>query len=117
MDTAANNLIFEINTTNVLYRNVALQRIPHVSCRVDGANVSNRGGQVVPTAEVGQIGRTILTISPPHPALGLFNPQVTLNSNWGYIYVDTPTTGWSLSVWTANSSLSFETLSFFLLIF
>ena len=108
-------------TVNVPYSltigGIAAQRIPYVSCRVDGANVNNRGGQVVPTADASQTGRTILTISPPHPALGLFNPQVTLISNWGYIYVDTPTTGGGLSVWTANSSLSFETLSFFLLIF
>ena len=50
---------------------IAAQRIPHVSCRVDGTNVNNRGGQVVPTAEVPQTGRTVLTISPPHPAGGL----------------------------------------------
>ena len=96
---------------------IAAQRIPYVSCRVDGSNVNNRGGQVAPTADASQTGRTILTISPPHPAGGLFNPQVKLISNWGYIYVDSPFTGGSLSVWTANSSLSFATLSFFLLIF
>ena len=96
---------------------IAAQRIPYVSCRVDGTNVNNRGGQVVPTADVSQTGRTILTISPPHPASGLFNPQVTLISNWGYIWVDSPFTSGTLTVWTANSSLSFVTLSFFLLIF
>ena len=114
---SSNVLLSEITPDNILYKNVALQRIPYVSCRVDGSNVNNRGGQVAPTADASQTGRTILTISPPHPSGGLFNPQVTLISNWGYIYVDSPFTGGSLSVWTANSSLSFETLSFFLLIF
>ena len=117
------NLCLSIPPTgvvNILYSltvgGVAAQRIPYVSCRVDGGNVNNRGGQVVPTADASQTGRTILTMSPPHPAGGLFYPQVTLISNWCYIYVDSPFTDGSLSVWTANSSLSFRTLSFLLIL-
>ena len=72
---------------------IAAQRIPYVSCRVDGTNVNNRGGQVVPTADASQTGRTILTISPPHPAGGLFNPQATLISKATSTWIVLPQAG------------------------
>ena len=95
---------------------VALQRIPYVSCRVDGPNVSNRGGQVVPSSSVGASGQYDLTITPPHPAGANLVPQVTLIGEHGYVLVNPSGTGQSLQIKIANVALAPSTLSFFLTI-
>ena len=44
------------------------------------------------------------------------NPQVSLISNWGDIYVDPPTDGVTLNVGTRNAAGTAENLNFYLLI-
>jgi hypothetical protein len=44
------------------------------------------------------------------------NPQVSLISNWGDIYVDPPTDGGNVSVGTRNVAGTAENLDFYLLI-
>jgi hypothetical protein len=94
---------------------VAVQRIPYVSCRVDGSVVNNRGGQITPSSSQ-NAGVVVLTLNPPHPAGANFVPQVTLISEHGYVYVDPPASGSSLTVTIANVALAPSTLSFFLTI-
>ena len=94
---------------------VAVQRVPYVSCRVDGSVVTNRGGQIIPPSSQ-NAGVVQLTLNPPHPAGVNFVPQVTLISEHGYVYVDPPASGGSLTVVIANVALSPSTLSFFLTI-
>ena len=108
--------LFEINTGNVFYKSVALQRIPYVSCRVDGPNVSNRGGQVIPSSSVGASGQYDLTITPPHPAGANFVPQVTLIGEHGYVLVNPSGNGQNLQIKIANVAIAPSTLSFYLVI-
>ena len=89
VNAGSNILLFEINPTNVLYRNVALQRIPYVSCRVSGSTVSNSRGQITPTSTASS-GLITVVMSPAHPAGATFTPQVSLLSNRGDIYIDPP---------------------------
>ena len=111
--------IWEDGTVNVIgalnVAGVAAQRIPYVSCRVDGSVVNNRGGQITPSSTQ-NAGVVVLTLNPPHPAGANFVPQVTLISEHGYVYVDPPASGSSLTVTIANVALAPSTLSFFLTI-
>ena len=109
--------LFEINTGNVFYKSVALQRIPYVSCRVTGSIVTGSSGQVAPTSSTPQSGQISLSISPPHPAGALMIPQATLIGNRGYIYIDLPSSGGVLTVYTYNVVGSLDTLQFYLTIF
>ena len=115
VNSGPNVLLFEITPTNVLYKNVALQRIPYVSCRVDGSVITNRGGQITPSSSQ-NAGVVELTMNPPHPAGANFVPQATLISEHGYVYVDPPASGSSLTVIIANVALAPSTLPFFLTI-
>ena len=108
--------LFEINTGNVFYKSVALQTIPYVSCRVSGNTVSNSRGQITPTVSSPQDGGRTITLTPPHPAGASMNPQVSLISNWGDIYVNPPTDGVTLTVGTRNAAGTAENLDFYLLI-
>ena len=112
-----NENLFEINTTNVFYKSIALQRIPYVSCRISGnTTVSSSRGQIVPTVSSSQAGGRTVTLSPPHPAGASMNPHVTLISNWGYIYVDPPINGATLQVGTQSTGGTPTNLDFYLLI-
>jgi hypothetical protein len=111
-----NENLFEINTANVFYKSVALQRIPYVSCRVDGPTVSNRGGQVIPSSTVGASGQYDLTITPPHPAGANLVPQVTLIGEHGYVLVNPSGNGEYLQIKIANVAIAPSTLSFYLVI-
>ena len=110
--------LFEINTSNVFYKSVALQTIPYVSCRISGnTTVGNSRGQIAPTVSSSQAGGRTVTLSPPHPAGVSMNPHVTLIGNWGNIYVDPPLNGSTLNVGTQNAAGSAANLDFYLLIF
>ena len=112
-----NENLFEINTTNVFYKSVALQRIPYVSCRISGnTGVGNSRGQITPTVSSSAAGGRTVTLTTPHPAGASMNPQVSLISNWGDIYVDPPTDGGNVSVSTRNEAGTAENLDFYLLI-
>jgi hypothetical protein len=115
VNAAANNLLFEINTTSVLYRNVALQRIPYVSCRVSGSIVSNSRGQITPTSTASS-GAITVVMSPAHPAGADFTPQVSLISNRGDIYIDPPISGGAFTIYTFNTAGTQTNLDFYLTI-
>ena len=117
MNAAVNNLLFEVNTTNVLYRNVPLQRIPYASCRVSGTVVGNSRGQITPTSSSPQAGQISVTMNPAHLAGASFQSQVTLISNLGYIYVDPPISGGVLTVYTHDVAGTATNLDFYLTIF
>jgi hypothetical protein len=117
------NLCFSISpagVVNIPYSltvgNVAVQKIPYVSCRVDGPNVSNRGGQVIPSSSVGASGQYDLTITPPHPAGANLVPQVTLIGEHGYVLVNPSGNGQNLQIKIANVAIAPSTLSFYLVI-
>ena len=96
---------------------IAAQRIPYVSCRISGnIGVGNSRGQITPTVSSPQAGGRTVTLSPPHPAGASMNPQVSLISNWGDIYVNPPTDGVTLTVGTRNAAGTAENLDFYLLI-
>jgi hypothetical protein len=96
---------------------VAVQRIPYVSCRISGnIGVGNSRGQITPTVSSPQDGGRTITLTPPHPAGASMNPQVSLISNWGDIYVNPPTDGVTLTVGTRNAAGTAENLDFYLLI-
>ena len=116
VNAAANNLLFEINTANVLYRNVALQRIPYASCRVSGIVVGNSRGQITPTSASPQVGQISATMTPAHPAGANFTPQLTRIGNLGYIYADPPISGGVLNVYTHNVAGAATNLDFYLTI-
>ena len=112
-----NENLFEINTANVFYKSVALQRIPYVSCRVNGTLIGNSRGQIVPTVSSPTAGQRTVTLSPAHPALGSLNPMLTLISNLGTIYVDPPPAdGSTLHVYMHNVAGTATNLDFYLVI-
>ena len=112
---STNELIFEITPTNVLYKNVALQRIPYVSCRVSGSIFSNSRGQITPNSTASS-GLITVTMSPAHPAGATFTPQATLISNRGDIYVDPPTSGGAVTIYTFNTAGTQTNFDFYLTI-
>ena len=117
MNSAANNLIFEINTANVLCRNIAVQRIPYVSCRVSGTVVGNSRGQITPTSSSPQAGQINVVMNPARPAGANFTPQFFLISKLGYIYADPPISGGVLSVYTHIVAGTATNSGFYLTIF
>ena len=99
VNSGSNVLLCEITPDNILYKNVALQRIPHVSCRVSGnTGVLNSVGQVTPTVESAASGYRTVTFG-NHPAGVNFTPMVTLTSG-GRIVVAPPTIASSVEVIT-----------------
>ena len=107
--------LFEIYTGNVFYKSVALQRIPHVSCRVSGTTVLNSVGRFTPTVSSGASGYRTMTFS-EHPAGVNFTPMATL-TDAGRIMVVPPTTANSVQVITYNVADSASNVTFYLLIF
>ena len=107
-------------TVNVPYSltigGVAVQRIPYVSCRVSGNIVSNSRGQITPTSTASS-GLITVIMSPAHPAGATFTPQATLIGNRGEIYIDPPTSGGSVSIYTFNTDGAQSTLEFCITIF
>ena len=110
-----NENLFEINTANVFYKSVALQRTPYVSCRVSGSIVTRSRGQITPTSTASS-GMITVVMSPPHPAEADFTPQVSLISNRGDIYVDAPTSGGSVTIYMFNTAGKQTNLDFYLTI-
>ena len=99
----------------MLYKNVALQRIPHVSCRISGnTGVLNSVGQVTPTVASGASGYRTVTFS-SHPAAVNFTPMATL-TDAGRIVVTPPTVATSVQVITYNVADTATNLDFYLLI-
>jgi hypothetical protein len=97
--------------------NVAVQRIPYVSCCISGnTTVGNSRGQITPTSQSPAEGARTVTLSPPHPAGASMNPQVSLIGAWGNIYVDSPTDGATVTIGTQNIAGTATNLDFYLLI-
>jgi hypothetical protein len=115
VNAGSNILLFEINSTNVLYKNVAVQRIPHVSCRISGnTGVLNSVGQVTPTVASAASGYRTVTFS-SHPAGVNFTPMATL-TDAGRIVVTPPTVATSVQVITYNIAGTATNMDFYLLI-
>ena len=108
--------LFEINTGNVFYKSVALQRIPYVSCRVFGTTVLNSTGQVTPSVSSSLSGYRTVAMTPPHPAGANMTPMATLTSA-GRIVATPPTTGSSVEIIPYNVADSAANIDFYLLIF
>ena len=122
MNAAANNLLFEINTIGVLYRNVPLQTTPYISCRInatDPITITNNRGRVTPGVSLPQTGQWRLTFG-AHPAGVEFVPHVTLCpqvSQIGCIAAWPHTLSTELFVTTSTASGSPQTYSFYITIF
>ena len=79
VNATSNILLFEITPDNILYKNVALQTTPFISCRINSTNpitITNNRGRVTPGAFLQQDGQWKLTFT--HPAGMDFVPHVTL---------------------------------------
>jgi hypothetical protein len=111
--------ILEDGTVNIVgtlnVAGVAVQRKPHVSCRVSGTTVLNSVGQVTPSVTSGASGYRTVTFS-DHPAGVNFTPMATL-TDVGRIVVTPPTTANSVQVITYNVADSASNVTFYLLIF
>ena len=94
---------------------VGVQRIPYVSCRVSGSAVSNSRGQITPTSSAPS-GAITVVMSPAHPAGATFTPQVSLISNRSDIYIDPPTSGGPVTIYTLNTAGTQTNLDFYLTI-
>ena len=59
VNAAANNLLFQVSTSSVLYRNVPLQTTPYISCRINATNpitITENRGRVSPNVSLIQAG-------------------------------------------------------------
>ena len=93
---------------------VAVQRIPHVSCRVFGTTVLNSVGQVTPSVTSGASGYRTVTFN-NHPAGVNFTPMAT-RTDAGGIRVVPPITDTSVQVITYNVAGTATNIDFYLLI-
>ena len=119
----SNILLFEITPDNILYKNVALQTTPFISCRINATNpitITNNRGRVTPGAFLLQAGQWKLTFNYP---VGMdFVPHVTLcppSGQTGFISawphtIGNPTT--DLYIYTSDVTGSPQTYSFYITI-
>ena len=123
VNPTTNSLLFEINTSNVLYRNIPLQTTPFISCRINSTNpitITNNRGRVTPGAFLAQAGQWKLTFT--HPAGADFVPHVTLCPPIGETgmiaaWPHTAATLAELFVATSTVTGSPQTYSFYITIF
>ena len=116
------NLSLSLSSTGVVnipnsltVAGVAVQRIPHVSCRVFGTTVLNSVGRFTPAISSGASGYRTITFS-EHPAGVNFTPMATL-TDVGRIVVAPPTVANSVQVITYNTADTASSITFYLLIF
>ena len=118
----SNILLCEITPDNILYKNVPLQTIPFISCKVNATNpitTTHHRGRVMPGAFLQQAGQWRLTFG-AHPAGVEFVPHVTLCpavGQIGRIAAWPHTLSTELFVTTSTAGGSPQPYSFYITIF
>ena len=120
----SNILLFEITPDNILYKNVALQTTPFISCRINSTTplitITNNRGRVTPSVSLPQAGQWKLTFT--HPAGADFVPHVTLcppigESGFIAAWPHVAATPVELFITTSTVNNSPQTYSFYITIF